>query len=53
MDKPVTPAEELADALSSLVLSLDRLREALDILACEIIAAGEQPSRVTTSHPAQ
>ena len=53
MDKPVTPAEELADALSSLVLSLDRLREALEILACEMIAAEDQPSRMNTSPPAQ
>ena len=52
MDKPVTPAEELADALSSLVLALDRLREALDV-ACEILAAGDQAPDTIPSHPAQ
>jgi hypothetical protein len=44
MDKPVTPAEQFADAVTSLVMSLDKLREALEILACEmIIAEGQHP----------
>jgi len=40
MDKPLTPAEQLADAVSSLTLSLEKLRDALDTLqslACKII----------------
>jgi hypothetical protein len=46
MDKPVTPAEQFADAVTSLVMSLDKLREALEILACEIIVAeGRHPPR--------
>jgi hypothetical protein len=39
MDKPLTPAEDFADALSSLVLALETLRDALDVLASEILVA--------------
>ena len=39
MDKPLTPAEQLADAVRSLTLSLEQLREALDTLTCEIMVA--------------
>lgn len=40
MDKPITPEEELADAVTSLALSLEKLLELLEILACELIVAG-------------
>jgi hypothetical protein len=37
MDKPLTPSEELTDAVTSLTLSLEKLRDALEVLACELI----------------
>jgi hypothetical protein len=49
MDKPVTPAEELRDALSSLVLSLDKLREVLEVLASQIIQSPDPPSGAATA----
>ena len=52
MDKPLTPAENLADALTGLALSLQTLRDALEVLACEIIVAPREVRRrteVTTS----
>jgi hypothetical protein len=45
MDKPLTPAEDLADAVTSLVLSLEKLRDALEVLACEMIAAPREVRR--------
>ena len=40
MDKPITPEEELLDAVSQLTLSLEKLLELLEVLACEVIVAG-------------
>jgi hypothetical protein len=37
MDEPLTPPEELADTITSLTLSLEKLRDALEVLACELI----------------
>ena len=51
MDKPLTPAEDLADAISSLTLSLENLRDALEILACEIIVAPSGTIFRTTMNP--
>ena len=45
MDKPLTPAENLADALTGLALSLQTLRDALEVLACEIIVAPREVRR--------
>jgi hypothetical protein len=46
MDKPVSPAEQLGDALTSLVAALQSLADALEILACEMIVAdGSRPPR--------
>jgi hypothetical protein len=45
MDKPLTPSEELADAITSLTLSLEQLRDALEVLACEIIVAPREVRR--------
>ena len=51
MDTPITPAEEFADALRSLVVSLGQLREALEILACEMIVAAERPPAPRAAAP--
>jgi hypothetical protein len=51
MDTPITPAEEFADALRSLVVSLGQLREALEILACEMIVAAERPPAPRAGSP--
>lgn len=40
MDKPVTPEEELLDALSRLEVGLQKVVDFLEILMCEVIAAG-------------
>jgi hypothetical protein len=40
MDKPVTPEEELLDAVSALTLTLEKLHDLLEVLACEVIVAG-------------
>jgi hypothetical protein len=45
MDKPLTPSEELADAITSLTLSLEQLRDALEVLACEMMVAGGEARR--------
>jgi hypothetical protein len=39
VNKPLTPAEDFADAVTTLLLSLDKLKEALEVLACELIVA--------------
>jgi hypothetical protein len=39
MDKPVSPAEQLGDATTSLVVALQKLADVLEILACELIVA--------------
>ena len=51
MDTPITPAEEFADALRSLVVSLGQLREALEILACEMIVTAEGPPAPRAGSP--
>ena len=43
MDKPVTPEEELLDAVSALALTLEKMLDMLEILACEIIMSGGSP----------
>jgi hypothetical protein len=40
MDSPIRPEEELADAITSLTLSLEKLLELLEVLACEVMLAG-------------
>ena len=45
MDTPLTPSEQLADAVTRLTLSLEKLRDALEILACEIIVAPGEARR--------
>ena len=40
MDTPVTPEEELLDALHGLEVGLLKLVDFLEILLCEAIAAG-------------
>jgi hypothetical protein len=46
MDKPVSPAEQLGDAMTSLVVALEKLADALEILACEMmVAEGRRPPR--------
>jgi hypothetical protein len=40
MDSPVRPEEELADALSSLALTMEKMLEMLEVLACEVILSG-------------
>jgi hypothetical protein len=40
MDRPVTPEEELLDAVSALALTLEKMLEMLEVLACEVIVAG-------------
>lgn len=40
MDKPVTPEEELLDALHRLEVGLRKVVDFLEILMCEVIAAG-------------
>ena len=49
MDKPLTPSEELANAVTTLTLSLEKLRDALEILACEMIVAPRRGSTSTTT----
>ena len=43
MDKPITPAEQLVDAVAALRLSLEKLQEMLEILACEAMLATPAP----------
>jgi hypothetical protein len=45
MDAPVTPDEKLRDALASLGVGLEKVVDMLEILLCELIAAG------ATFHP--
>ena len=45
MDKPLTPAEHLADAVTGLARRLEQLRDALDVLACEITIAEVRQQR--------
>ena len=40
MDPPIRPEEELLDAISSLTLTLEKMLEMLEVLACEIVVAG-------------
>jgi len=40
MDAPVRPEEQLVDAISSLTLTLEKMLEMLEVLACEIVLAG-------------
>jgi hypothetical protein len=40
VDAPVTPEEELLDALSRLEVGLGKIVEFLEVLLCEVIAAG-------------
>ncbi|HEY7519362.1 MAG TPA: hypothetical protein VIE36_13810 [Methylomirabilota bacterium] len=40
MDPPIRPEEELVDAISSLTLTLEKMLEMLEVLACEIVLAG-------------
>ena len=40
MDPPVRPEEELVDAISSLTLTLEKMLDMLEVLACEIVLAG-------------
>jgi|InoplaM3SPM_1038593.scaffolds.fasta_scaffold67253_1 hypothetical protein len=39
MDKPLTRGEHLADAVTGLARRLEQLRDALDVLACDITIA--------------
>ena len=39
MDKPLTPSGELTDAITSLTLALEKLRDVLEVLACEMTVA--------------
>ena len=39
MDKPLSPGERLADAVTGLARRLEQLRDALDVLACDITIA--------------
>jgi hypothetical protein len=43
MDAPLRPEEELIDAISSLTLTLEKMLEMLEVLACEIVLAGGPP----------
>jgi hypothetical protein len=45
MDKPLTPAEHLADAVTGLARRLEQLRDALDVLACDITIAEVRQQR--------
>ena len=40
MDPPIRPEEELLDAVTSLTLTLEKMLEMLEVLACEIVLAG-------------
>ena len=40
MDKPVTTEEQLSDAVSQLRTAVTKIRELLQILACEAIVSG-------------
>jgi hypothetical protein len=40
MDPPVRPEEQLIDAITSLTLTLEKMLEMLEVLACEIVLAG-------------
>jgi hypothetical protein len=40
MDPPIRPEEELLDAVTSLTLTLEKMLEMLEVLACEIALAG-------------
>jgi len=45
MDKPLTPAEHLADAVTCLARRLEQLRDALDVLACDLTIAEVRQQR--------
>lgn len=40
MDAPLRPEEQLVDAITSLTLTLEKMCEMLEVLACEIVFAG-------------
>ena len=40
MDPPLRPEEQLVDAIASLTLTLEKMLEMLEVLACEIVLAG-------------
>lgn len=40
MDPPLRPEEQLIDAITSLTLTLEKMLETLEVLACEIVLAG-------------
>jgi hypothetical protein len=45
MDKPLSPGERLADAVTGLARRLEQLRDALDVLACDITIAEVRQQR--------
>jgi hypothetical protein len=49
MDKPLTPSEQLSDAVMCLARRLEQLRDALDVLACDITIAEVREQRASES----
>jgi hypothetical protein len=43
MDAPLRPEEQLVDAIRSLTLTLEKMLEMLEVLACELVLAGGPP----------
>jgi hypothetical protein len=52
MDKPLTPVEHLADAVTGLTRRLEQLRDALDLLAYEMMLAETRQRRQSAGHDA-